>query len=155
MPGPRHISGIGFFPYKNYKDVENKYTNITSMGPVDRHSLGIMLNSPERLYQAEFMFRDSSEIEAIKKDKMFTNWNITEERPIQICHTIHPEEPWLYKYKDKIIKCKYCKAKFSYTKLQEDYVDCPVCGCGETHIVNICPKCKTHGCCEVEYEDID
>lgn len=59
-----------------------------------------------------------------------------------------PEPSYLYDYEDIEVECEDCGAKFSYKELKDYYDD--YCA----YITNICPKCNSGFCCEVEFEKL-
>ena len=79
--------------------------------------------------------------------------NVRKTQPIQTIRHLNPEGPYLFDYLPTTIKCDYCGAEFDYKELSAD------CNCdsdGEEIWSNeICPKCGTWGCCEIEYEKIE
>lgn len=69
----------------------------------------------------------------------------------QILHSLTPEGNWLFDYEKTLIKCDYCKQEFLHTELEEDW-DETADDCYPIH--NICPKCGSSECCDIEYENI-
>lgn len=85
-------------------------------------------------------------------EKHGKNVNYTVQNHFQELNFIVPSPPYLFKYKDKKVKCSHCKSTFSYKNLidESDYdYDGNFCG-----IRNGCPSCREPDCCEIEFESI-
>ena len=72
---------------------------------------------------------------------------VSVKQDVQYLHRLTPESKFFYEYVPTEVKCEECGAQFLYTELKESEE-------WDVFLENVCPKCGTADCCELEFEKL-
>lgn len=104
----------------------------------------------KRIKTNGYVFDDETEkfIWEKLRTKEWVRFNMKMEQNYQTIH--HPPiAKYSYKFKDKQLKCNFCKSKIMYSQLKSDSGEF-----GE-HSFEVCPICGAWDCCELKFEHIN